>query len=235
MTRLLLLEDEPRIAAFVERGLKAEGYDVTAVATGADAIATGLQGDHDIIVLDVMLPDMSGMDVCKRLREGGVAVPIMMLTARDAPEDIVEGLARGADDYLAKPFPFDVLLARLSALLRRGATMSGTAFAETKSVGALKLDRGRREGRIAGKAIDLTRLEFDILWFFASDPSRVHSRERILSAAWGADADPMTNVVDVYIARLRKKLDQMGGPKITTVRGIGYRMAEISDESGQFR
>lgn len=224
MTRLLLLEDEPRIAAFVQRGLKAEGYDVTTVGTGAAAIETGLEGDHDIIILDVMLPDMSGMDVCKRLREGGVAVPILMLTARDAPEDVVEGLSRGADDYLAKPFPFDVLLARLSALLRRGAATGDIASLQIKSVGPLKLDRGRREGRIAGKTIDLTRLDFEILWFLASDPSRVHSRERILSAAWGADADPMTNVVDVYIARLRKKLDGMGGPKITTVRGIGYRI-----------
>lgn len=224
MTRLLLLEDEPRIAAFVDRGLRAEGYDVTAVGTGAGAIEAGLEGGYDIIILDVMLPDMSGMDVCKRLRQGGVAVPILMLTARDAPEDEVEGLSLGADDYLAKPFPFDVLLARLSALLRRGATMGEDTSPQIKSIGPLKLDRGRREGRITGETIDLTRLEFDILWFLASDISRVHSRERILSAAWGADADPMTNVVDVYIGRLRKKLDQTGGPKIITVRGIGYRI-----------
>lgn len=235
MTRLLLLEDEPRIAAFVERGLRAEGYDVTAVGTGAGAIEAGLQGNHDIIILDVMLPDTSGMDVCKRLREGGVAVPILMLTARDAPEDVVEGLSVGADDYLAKPFPFDVLLARLSALLRRGAATGDNASAQVKTIGPLNLDRGRREGRIAGKTVDLTRLEFDILWFLTSDTSRVHSRERILSAAWGADADPMTNVVDVYIGRLRKKLDQMGGPKITTVRGIGYRITENSQASREFR
>jgi DNA-binding response OmpR family regulator len=225
---LLLLEDEARIASFVRRGLAAEGYDVTCVATGRDAIETGLCGGHDVIVLDVMLPDISGMDVCEALRAGGVNAPILMLTARDANEDIVEGLERGADDYLAKPFAFDVLLARLAALLRRRTMEAGAAgqagASQIAQLGPLRLDRMRREGRVGAAALGLTRLEFDILWLLTSDPARVHSRERILSSAWGADADPLTNVVDVYIARLRKKLDQAGGPRIETVRGVGYRI-----------
>jgi DNA-binding response OmpR family regulator len=229
MTRLLLLEDEPRIAAFVERGLAAEGYGVTAVATGAAALEAGMTGAHDVIVLDVMLPDMSGMEVCERLRTGGVAAPILMLTARDADEDVVEGLSRGADDSLAKPFAFDVLLARLSALLRRGGTPSDATPARIVTLSGLTLDGGRRQGEIGGAALDLTRLEFDILWLLASDPDRVHSRERILSAAWSADADPMTNVVDVYIARLRKKLARPSAPSIVTVRGIGYRIQGAAD------
>jgi DNA-binding response OmpR family regulator len=153
-----------------------------------------------------------------------------MLTARDADEDIVEGLGRGADDYLAKPFAFDVLLARLAALLRRGNGIQAGSPVQTAQVGALTLDRGRREARLTGAVLDLTRLEFDILWLFASDPHRVHSRERILSQAWGADADPLTNVVDVYIARLRKKLGHPGAPRIVTVRGIGYRV-EVPDRA----
>lgn len=224
MTRLLLLEDEARIAAFVQRGLNAEGYDVTAVATGAAAIEAGLDGGFDVIVLDVMLPDISGMEVCERLRSGGVAAPILMLTARDADEDVVEGLSRGADDYLAKPFAFDVLLARLAALIRRGSGAGRASTPQIIRAGALTLDRGRREGRVGGEALGLTRLEFDILWLLAADSARVHSRERILSAAWGADADPMTNVVDVYVARLRRKLARPGVPVIVTVRGVGYRL-----------
>jgi DNA-binding response OmpR family regulator len=234
MIRLPPPEDEARIASFVQRGLSAEGYDVTGVGTGAEALDAGLSGGHDIIVLDVMLPDMSGMEVCERLRAGGVAAPVMMLTARDANEDIVEGLDRGADDYLAKPFSFDVLLARLAALLRRRAADAtvGAGSAQTVQAGPLTLDRGRREGRMGGVELGLTRLEFDILWLLAADPTRVHSRERILSAAWGADADPMTNVVDVYVARLRKKLDRPGAPRIETVRGVGYRISVDETDLG---
>jgi DNA-binding response OmpR family regulator len=221
---LLLLEDEARIASFVVRGLAAEGYGVTCVATGAEALEAGLSGDHAVIVLDVMVPDMSGMDVCERLRAGGVSAPILMLTARDADEDIIEGLERGADDYLAKPFAFDVLLARLAALLRRGNGASPGKPAESAAIGGLTLDRGRRQGSLNGTDLALTRLEFDILWLFVANPGRVHSRERILSHAWGADADPLTNVVDVYMARLRRKLDGPGAPKLVTVRGVGYRL-----------
>lgn len=226
MIPLLLLEDELRIASFVKRGLVAEGYDVTWVATGQEALEAGLSGAHAIIVLDVMVPDLGGMDVCERLRAGGVATPILMLTARDADEDVVEGLARGADDYLAKPFAFDVLLARLSALLRRsmGGAQPEAPGARRAGIGPLVLDRDKRSAQLDGQNIVLTRLEFDILWLFVSDPDRVHSRERILSHAWGADADPLTNVVDVYMARLRKKLAAPGAPRLVTVRGVGYRL-----------
>jgi len=163
--------------------------------------------------------------VCEQLRAGGVSTPILMLTARDADEDIVEGLTRGADDYLAKPFAFDVLLARLSALMRRGSGVSADAGAPPlRSVGDLTLDRNSRAARLGDVDLALTRLEFDVLWLFMTDPGRVHSRERILSHAWGADADPLTNVVDVYMARLRKKLDRPGAPRLKTVRGVGYRL-----------
>lgn len=230
MIPLLLLEDEARIASFVMRGLAAEGYSVTCFATGAEALAAGLSGDHAVIVLDVMVPDMSGMDVCERLRAGGVSAPILMLTARDADEDIVEGLGRGADDYLAKPFAFDVLLARLAALLRRGNVRTAGNPTESAAIGGLMLDRSRRQGSLNGTDLALTRLEFDILWLFVANPGRVHSRERILSHAWGADADPLTNVVDVYMARLRKKLDHPEAPKLITVRGVGYRLDGVADE-----
>lgn len=224
MTPLLLLEDEARIASFVIRGLTAEGYGVTHVATGAAALEAGLSGDHAIIVLDVMVPDLSGMDVCERLRSSGVSAPILMLTARDADEDIIEGLGRGADDYLAKPFAFDVLLARLAALLRRGQAAPVVPSSQSAALGGLRLDREQRLGSLHGTDLGLTRLEFDILWLFVTNPGRVHSRERILSHAWGADADPLTNVVDVYLARLRKKLDSPNAPKLVTVRGVGYRL-----------
>ncbi|MEE4186830.1 MAG: response regulator transcription factor [Roseobacter sp.] len=226
MIPVLLLEDEARIASFVTRGLAAEGYDVTCVATGAEAIEAGLSGEHALIVLDVMVPDISGMEVCERLRASGVATPILMLTARDANKDVVEGLSRGADDYLSKPFAFDVLLARLSALLRRGGTLTEPPQSDVAVFGDLTLDRGQRVGRQSEVDLGLTRLEFEILWLFVTDPERVHSRERILSHAWGADADPMTNVVDVYMARLRKKLDSSAGPRLLTVRGIGYRLTQ---------
>lgn len=225
MTPLLLLEDEMRIASFVKRGLDAEGFAVTWVATGKEALEHGLSGAFELIVLDVMVPDLSGMDVCERLRAGGVATPILMLTARDADEDVVEALGRGADDYLAKPFAFDVLLARLAALQRRGnGIVPGRTAPRSAALGGLVLDRDRRGARLGGEELILTRLEFDILWLFVSDPDRVHSRERILSHAWGADADPMTNVVDVYMARLRKKLLAPGAPRLVTVRGVGYRL-----------
>lgn len=227
MTSLLLLEDEPRISGFIERGLRAEGYDVTLAATGQEALETGLLGAHDLIVLDVMVPDMSGMDVCERLRAGGVSTPIMMLTARDADEDIVDGLSRGADDYLAKPFSFDVLLARLEALARRSsASFQPREERVELNFGALRLDRRTREALIGAAPLVLTQREFDVLWLLTSEPDRVHSRERILAAAWSQNADPLTNVVDVYIARLRKKLDKPQAPTIATTRGVGYRLKE---------
>ena len=227
MRSLLLLEDEPRISSFIERGLRAEGYDVTVVATGREALEAGRTGAHDLIVLDVMVPDMSGMDVCERLRTGGVSTPIMMLTARDADEDIVDGLGRGADDYLAKPFSFDVLVARLEALLRRTAGRPRSSVERTEMQhGSLHLDRRAREAQIGAVPLELTQREFDVLWLLASEPGRVHSRERILATAWGQNADPLTNVVDVYIARLRKKLSAPEAPAIVTTRGIGYRLRE---------
>lgn len=222
MIPLLLLEDETRVAAFLKRGLEAEGYRVTLVGTGNDAITYGQEGEYELIILDVMVPGPDGMQVCASLRGAGIDTPILMLTARDDNEDIIDGLGSGADDYLAKPFAFDVLLARLEALhRRRNVPLTRTSHA-TLTAGALTLDLDAREVSVGETAVELTRTEFDVLTALARKPGSVISRERILSSAWGADKDPMTNVVDVYVARLRRKLP---GVRIEAVRGAGYKLA----------
>ena len=202
---------------------------MTCVATGAEAPEAGSSGAHARIVLDAMVPDLSGMEVCERQRAGSVSAPIMMLTARAADEDVVEGLERGADDYLAKPFAFEVLMARLAVLLRRGDGAAAGRPPEIAADGTLTLDHGQRQALLDDRDLGLTRLELDELWLFAASPGRVHSRERILSHAWGADADPLTNVVDVYMARLRKKLDHPDAPKLVTVRREGCRLESATN------
>ena len=220
MIPVLLLEDEPRVASFVRRGLDAEGYSVTLVENGRDAIALGLSGTYELIVLDVMVPGPDGFEVCRELRRSGISTPILMLTARDETEDIVEGLGQGADDYLTKPFPFEVLVARLKALHRRRAAPL-TAASEIVAVGPLAINLSAREVRLDGVEIELTKTEFNVLALLAARPGAVLSRERILSRAWGIDRDPMTNVVDVYIGRLRRKLP---GVRIEAMRGAGYKL-----------
>lgn len=222
-TRLLLVEDDPRVADFLDRGLRAEGFLITRVANGAEALALAADGNFDAILLDLMLPDLDGREVCQRLRAAGDLTPILMLTALDAVEDRVEGLRLGADDYLAKPFAFDELLARIAALVRRSRRFE--AAPKRLVVGDLVFDRDTLNVSQGGRHIELTHKELALLELLMSAPSRVFSRERILNNVWGLSEDPLTNVVDVYIGRLRKKLDDGDATsRISTLRGRGYRL-----------
>ncbi len=220
---ILLIEDDERIISFLERGLKAEGMGVTVARTGPEGFEMGRDSEHGLIILDLMLPGMHGRDVCQELRASGVRTPILMLTAMDSLEDKVSGLRLGADDYLAKPFAFTELLARIEALLRRSG-----GYAEKTSllqVGSLSFDRDTLEVRRGDRLVELTAKELALLEFLMSAPGRVMSRARILDAVWGYSTDPLTNVVDVYIRRLRAKIDD-GEPDqlIKTVRGYGYKI-----------
>ena len=220
---VLLVEDEPRVADFIDRGLRAESHGVTVAENGGDGIELAKTGDFDVIILDLMLPDMHGYDVCQRLRQDGQHTPILMLTAMDAIEDKIKGIKIGADDYLTKPFDFDELLVRIEALVRR--THNFTQNSNFLTVGDLELDRELLEVKRGGEQIKLTAKELAILELLMSAPGRVFSRTRILNQVWGYSEDPLTNVVDVYIARLRRKIDTKGRePLIETVRGHGYRL-----------
>ena len=227
MSALLVVEDEPRVADFLGRGLRAEGYQVTFARTGAEALEIARAARFDAILLDIMLPGgMDGREICQRLRMRRDTTPILMLTALDGVEDRVEGLRLGADDYLGKPFAFDELLARIEALIRRGQR-----FAETTrllAAGDLVFDRDALTVACAGRRLDLTAKEMALLELLMAAPGRLFSRERILSNVWGLSEDPLTNVVDVYIARLRRKLEAGAEgalvPVIRTVRGRGYRL-----------
>ena len=232
---IVLIEDDIRIADFLQRGLRAEGYRVQTAATGPlglalaqDVARTAAQSnERTVVVLDVMLPGMNGLDVCQTLRAQGVQLPILMLTALDAPQDRVAGLRMGADDYLCKPFSFDELLARLEALARRGRELQPLRPVQL-TVGDLSLDLQRMQATRAGQPIPLTARELALLELLMSTPGRLFSRERILAAVWGQHEDPLTNVVDVYIRRLRSKIDDgSNAPLIHTVRGLGYRLEAI--------
>jgi DNA-binding response OmpR family regulator len=222
MTRLLVIEDDPNVGGLLQRGLRQEGFDVTLLATGASGIEAALTTRHDAIVLDLLLPDVSGLEVCRRLRAGRVDAPILMLTALDATENIVDGLRAGADDYLTKPFDVVELLARLDALIRR-SQRAGTA--RLLQVGELTMDLDRMLVRYRGSECELTAREFAVLELLMRAPGTVHSRTDILDAAWGSADDPLTNIVDVYIRRLRQKID-VAEPfaVIRTVRGRGYKI-----------
>jgi DNA-binding response OmpR family regulator len=220
---VLLVEDEPRVADFINRGLRAENHGVSVAATGGEGVELAKTGEFDVIILDLMLPDMHGYDVCQRLRSEGDHTPILMLTAMDTLEDKIKGLKIGADDYLAKPFDFDELLARMEALVRRSHHFAPST--NVLQVADLALDRERIEVRRGGEPIKLTAKELAILELLMSAPGRVFSRTRILNQVWGYSEDPLTNVVDVYIARLRRKIDTPGrAPLLETVRGHGYRL-----------
>jgi DNA-binding response OmpR family regulator len=215
--KILVVEDEERIASFLLRGLRAEGYAVEHVATGADALHRGRDDAFDLIILDLGLPDIDGTDVLRALRADGLGLPILVLTARGEVSARVEGLDLGADDYLTKPFAFDELLARIRARVReRPADESAGVI----RAGEVELDVGRRRVRVGESEHDLTAREFALLQAFMRRPDQVLSRERILSQVWELDWDPGSNVVDVYVRYLRRKL---GDERIETVRGVGYR------------
>lgn len=229
---ILIIEDDPRVADFLERGLKAEGYRLRTARTGPEGLqkAQGLWEEvreldqRGLVLLDLMLPGMNGLDLCQALRASRIELPILMLTALGRTEDRIAGLRMGADDYLVKPFAFEELLARIEALFRRGRTME-EPVSPSLIVGDLVLDRSQYTVARAGRDIRLTAKEIALLELLMSAPGRVFSRERILTNVWGIDEDPLTNVVDVYIRRLRAKVDDpFAAPMIETVRGLGYRI-----------
>jgi DNA-binding response OmpR family regulator len=229
---IILIEDDPRIADFLQRGLRAEGLQVQRAATGPEGLAlvleTARQNHADtsatVVVLDLMLPGMNGMEICQTLRAQGILFPVLMLTALNTLEERVAGLRMGADDYMCKPFEFEELLARLEALARRGQGMPSARLSHLQVADVL-LDREAMRASRAGETLNLTARELALLELLMSAPGRLFSRERILSSVWGLNEDPLTNVVDVYIRRLRSKIDEGRPiPLIQTMRGLGYRM-----------
>jgi DNA-binding response OmpR family regulator len=220
---ILVVEDDARVADFLLRGLGAEGYRVQLARTGPEGLELARSSELSLLLLDLMLPGLSGLELCQTLRAEGHHVPVLMLTALSNTEDKVSGLRLGADDYLTKPFAFEELLARIEALLRRGREQRPRAT--TLQVADLVLDRERMEVTRAGKLVPLTAKELAFLELLMAAPGRVYSRERILSNVWGTNEDPLTNIVDVYVRRLRGKIDE-GHPValLKTVRGLGYRL-----------
>lgn len=220
MSTLLLVEDDSRIANFIERGLAAEGHRVEVARNGADGLAMARANAYPLIVLDRMLPDMDGADVCRTVREEGRPCRILMLTARDSVNDRIAGLKAGADDYLVKPFSFDEFILRIEALLRRGELVRPTA---ELVVADLRLDPATRTVSRAGRPILPTPKEYALLRYLMENPDTVLSRPQILNQVWGYSFDPGTKVVDVYVRYLRRKVDLAGeAPLIHTVRGAGY-------------
>jgi two-component system response regulator MprA len=221
MTTILIVDDDPNICSVLRRGLRFEGYTVHVAEDGPQALEMARTEPPDLVVLDVMLPEMDGLEVCRRLRRD-TAVPILMLTARDAVPDRIAGLDSGADDYLVKPFDFDELLARIRALLRRvqSPDVAVLSFAD------LRLDIGTREAFRGDRPIELTTREYELLVLFLHRPRRVLTRDQIFDRVWGS-ASVDSNAIEVHIGRLRDKLEAAGEPRlIQTVRGAGYALRE---------
>lgn len=215
--KLLVVEDEERIASFLHKGLTAHGYAVEWASTGGEALRLGTSPDIALVILDLKLPDLDGLEVLAKLREQGVTVPVLILSARAQVADRVRGLELGADDYLMKPFAFEELLARVRARMRsRPAAAAGAPPA-----GDICLDVLTRKVTIAGRTVSLSEREFSLLRAFVGHPRQVLSRRELLAMAWGMNFDPQTNLVDVYVGYLRRKI---GEPVIETVRGAGYRL-----------
>jgi DNA-binding response OmpR family regulator len=216
---ILVVEDDPRVARTVERALVEAGHRVDVVHDGAAGLAQAAGGTYALIVLDVLLPEMNGLDVARQLRRQRVRTPILMLTARDAVADRVRGLDAGADDYLVKPFALEELLARVRAFERRGRDPEEDVL----RLGDLTLDVGRHEVHRGGREIELTAKEFDLLAYLLRNAGRVLTRGQIEDHVWGYDAEPSSNVVEIYIHYLRDKVDRgCSRPLIRTVRGVGY-------------
>lgn len=217
MTRVLIAEDEVRIASFLEKGLRANGFATTAVTDGAAAADLARDVDYDILVLDLGLPLKGGHEVLREIRDRGEQMPVIILTARDGVDNTIAGLEAGADDYITKPFVFDEFLARVRARLRGPRNQESLAL----EAGVLTLELRTRRAKVAGQIVELSAREFMLVETLARHPGQVLSRQQLLSRVWGYDFDPGSNIVDVYIGYLRKKL---GHDLIETVRGMGYRL-----------
>ena len=217
--KILVVEDDRKVAGFIELGLREEGYAVDVAQDGEEASTLAHVNSYDAILLDLMLPKKNGLQVALELRKEGCDTPILMLTARDTTDDVVRGLDAGADDYLGKPFKFDELLARIRALVRRG----GAQRLERLSYGPLELDRLEHQARVGGNVLDLTPREFRLLEHFLLHPEEVVRRTELLEKVWDMHFDPESNVIDVHVGNLRRKLSDAGHPNlIQTVRGVGF-------------
>ena len=217
--RVLIAEDEKKIADFIKRGLKEEGYAADTAGTGTEALTLAEENPYDLLLLDVMLPGLDGVAVCSRLRAAGFAAPILMLTAKDRVEDKVKGLDAGANDYLTKPFAFEELLARVRALLRDKPAAASTLL----KAGGVELDLAAHRASLSGKALDLSAKEFSLLEYLVRNKDRIVTRTMIAEHVWDINFDTGTNVIDVYINYLRRKLEKSPSKKlIHTVRGKGY-------------
>jgi two-component system, OmpR family, response regulator QseB len=219
MNRILIVEDEPRISAFLEKGLQANGFTTTVVRDGSDAAEMAISDEFDLLILDLGLPGKDGLSVLEELRGQGVKLPIVILTARDDIDDKVTGFEMGADDYVTKPFRFEELLARVRARLRTSAGTGAQADMVLR-LGDVVLDLRTRRVQVGDRTVDLSAREFTLAETFLRHPGQVMSREQLLNHVWGYDYDPGSNIVDVYVGYLRKKL---GEDLIETVRGMGYR------------
>ncbi len=220
--KILVVEDDRKVAGFIEQGLREEGYAVDVAPDGEEGTMLAHVYDYDVIILDVMMPKKTGLQVASELRREGRGTPILMLTARDNTEDIVRGLDVGADDYLTKPFKFDELLARVRALVRRG----GAKRTELLTYGPLELDRLKHKVHVKGKPLDLSPKEFHLLEHFLLRPEEVVRRTELLEKVWDMHFDPESNVVDVHVGNLRRKLKKAADMDlIVTVRGVGFKLA----------
>jgi DNA-binding response OmpR family regulator len=222
--RILVIEDDADLAQFISKGLKEERYAVDLAADGEEGLALAVANPYDLLIVDIMLPKLDGLTVCRRLRSAGNQVPVLLMTARNTVEDKVSGFDMGADQFLTKPFAFAELLARIRALLRRGSLQPEVTRLKT---GDLELDLVSRRVWRAGKEIVLTNKEFALLEYLLRNPNRVLTRTSIIDHVWGLTHDPMTNIVDVHVRALRTKIDRHSSRSlITTVRGVGYMLEE---------
>jgi two-component system response regulator MprA len=221
--RLLVVDDEPALREALQSSLEFEGYKVVTANDGQAALDELGRESYDAVLLDVMMPRLDGLTACRRLRASGNHIPVLMLTARDAVGDRVSGLDAGADDYLVKPFELDELLARVRALLRRGALSTGVEDDGTLSYGDLRMDPATREVMRGDRRLELTRTEYLLMELFLAHPRQVLTRDQILSEVWGFDFEPTSNSLDVYVMYLRRKTESGGEPRVIhTVRGVGY-------------
>jgi two-component system response regulator MprA len=220
---ILVVDDDPAVTSVLRRGLAFEGYHVQTAGSGAEALRVARERPPSLVILDVMMPGIDGLEVCRRLREGDRTLPILLLTAKDAPADQIAGLETGADDYVTKPFNFDVLLARVKALLRRGEQSEPA----TLTYADLRLDTGARVGYRGDRQISLTTTEYELLRLLLSHPRQVITKDQIMERVWGYDFGGSTNIVEVYVRSLRVKLEEGGERRlIQTIRGAGYALRE---------